>query len=164
MRKENTLPPIEMLDKVLIWFSMDVSEMSLGALIPRSAASKDVALKNIVEIFPELNSPEFLIYSDLILGKLVRDKYLIVLNPQTPIAPLYSITFDGKYFSENGGYGEQIKSAEIRLRWEDSLLEKGEKNGERLNKLTLVLGIGTIGLVLIELIKFVYELSRQSHN
>jgi hypothetical protein len=110
----NTLTPVEMLDKVLEWFAMDVSQIKLSVLIPRTAAPKDQALRNMAEVFLELNTPEFLLFADLIFDKLVRDKYIKVLNQQTPIAPIYAITFDGILFSRQGGYQKEDKRKVIQ--------------------------------------------------
>jgi hypothetical protein len=99
--------------------------------------------------------------SDLlrILNKLIKEGYVDFEDTAPPITRRYYITFDGKLLSDEGGYERASKSKDDRRRWEDDLLLKGEKNGERLNRLTLVLGVGTIALALIEVIKFFYELS-----
>jgi DNA-binding PadR family transcriptional regulator len=99
-----------------------------------------------------------------ILNKLEKDGYIEFDDRMVGIADefsktrrVYRITFEGRHFIENGGYVEEKKSMAARKRWEDGFVERAERNAERLNRLTLLLGIGTIGLVLVELIKMAIE-------
>jgi hypothetical protein len=98
--------------------------------------------------------------SDLhrILNKLVKEGFVDTIESNVGNPRRYFITFDGKLLHEEGGYEKAVKDKDARKQWEDSLILKGEKNGERLNTLTLILGIGTIALVLVEVVKFIYEL------
>jgi hypothetical protein len=113
---------------------------------------------------PELENQEDF-GSDLlrILNKLAKEGYVDFEDTVPPTIRKYYITFDGKVLNDEGGYERASNSEDVRRRWEDELLIKGEKNGERLNTLTLILGIGTIALAIIEVIKLYYELSGAGH-
>jgi hypothetical protein len=95
-----------------------------------------------------------------ILHKLVKDNYLRIEVADAMVGTqtfknisYYLLTFEGELFQTNGGYLEEARARDERRRWEDRLLENGERNGERLNTLTLILAIGTVGLAVIEIIK-----------
>lgn len=158
---------MEELDTVLRWFAMNPDEFLDYGKENRENISEAIIGTGILRYYPQLNDDKyFLVNLPLILKKLYKDGYLD--QKQQPIGSfdalldLYSINFDGKFFSQNGGYEAERKSLDARRRWEDGLAEKGEKNGERLNTLTLILGIGTIALALVELVKFVYQLCGRS--
>ena len=103
--------------------------------------------------------------SDLlrILNKLIKEGYVDFEDTEPLAARRYFITFDGKLLSEEGGYEKALVAKDARRRWEEDLLQKGEENGERLNRLTLILGVGTIALAVVEVVKFVYELCCPGH-
>jgi hypothetical protein len=155
--QDPTVSPIQKLDAVLRFISFS----SYADGISKSA-NLYIWFKNQTKI--ELEGSEFL----EVLNKLVSEKYVreeIRNDPETEEAlSFYSRTFDGKYFSTKGGYEQESKSLDERKRWADNLLEKGDQNAKRLNRYTLILGVGTVGLVLIELVKFFYELFCQSHH
>jgi len=152
---ENTLTPIQMLDKVLEWFSMDVQEMGLGEqLSPRQYAKKDVALRLMADKFKELNTAVFLIDNPLILSKLVKDGYLRLYYDD-----LYSITFDGKYFSRAGGYKQKI----INESAENTRLERLETN-QRRNQIAVIWLTGVLAFgALIAAIYYLTELYWKYH-
>ena len=111
----------------------------------------------------------------LIIEKLKSDNHVKEVNSlqvQYPSAPFaipdehtgYSITFNGRYFLETiGGYEKEAAFLRERKAFEDSFLVHSEVNAKLLNSLTLFLGIGTISLVLIELVKFLYEVCVLPH-
>jgi hypothetical protein len=153
---ETTVTPIQKLDLVLDFLANNFKA--------KPWITDGVLYTELVALHPELGIDEF--GSDLIriLEKLIKDGNVDfhdthfptdagVFGPQENILRRYKITFDGKLLSENGGYQQVLKSSETRKRWEDSLLEKGERNGEWLNFLTLILGIGTIALAVVEIVK-----------
>jgi hypothetical protein len=97
------LTEIEMLDKVLEWFAMDLETLKkLQPIQSREFVRSDSSLSDLMKFYPELNNYEFLHWSNLILKKLVKDDYLSCENG------LYSITFEGKIFSKQGGYKQAI--------------------------------------------------------
>lgn len=57
----------------------------------------------MIDKFPELNTNQFLMYSDLGIEKLVKDDYLRIDNEG------YSITFEGKVFHQSGAYKAKYK-------------------------------------------------------
>jgi hypothetical protein len=153
---EKSLAPIQKLDIVLDFLSNNLKATP--------SITDGVLYSALIALHPELDTDEF--GSDLIrmLEKLIKEgnvdfhdtHYPIeagLLGPQEHVVRNYKITFDGKLLSDNGGYMQTLKSSEARKRWEDSLLEKGERNGEWLNFLTLILGIGTIALAVVEIVK-----------
>lgn len=146
--QQNNLTPYEMLDKTLDWFAMDVDKMGLGVhLLTREWVSGQAALKDMVEIFRELNTVEFLLYSELILNKLVSDGYLMK-HPPGYDHDMYSITFEGKLLSINGGYK--------KLKINAALSEKRKNQNEKLLIWgSWLAGIGTILLFAIEFYKLI---------
>jgi hypothetical protein len=141
----NNLSPIEMLDKTLEWFAMDVSEMGMGEqLIARESITRTKALRLMVDKMPELNTTDFLVYSNLVLNKLVKDEYLSCPDDgRISGEPAYSITFEGKIFSKMGGYNSKISAD----RGENIRLEKIERNQRfhqsALTWLTIILTVAT---------------------
>ena len=97
--------PIEMLDKVQEWFAMGKKEMlSISPVIPSENVSYEEASKSVIEFFPGMDNVEFLLHRKMIFKKLINDGYISEENN------LYSITFEGKLFSKNGGYKKQIRN------------------------------------------------------
>jgi hypothetical protein len=122
---------------------------------------------DIIRYIPKLNSDKYILVNlPLILNKLCRDGYLdarqMPMKGYDNTITAYSINFEGKFFSQSGGYGQKFRARDERKRWDDNLLLKGEKNAERLNFYTLILGIGTLLLVLIEVVKFYHDIGSQS--
>lgn len=105
-----------------------------------------------------------------ILYKLVKDEYLRT-QPGEALHGLnkvktdyYLLTLDGEIFQTvTGGYETEYKSFNAKRKLDDYYRKSSDEKAKRLNIYTLVLGIGTIGLVLFEILKFFYELSCQSH-
>ena len=86
-----------------------------------------------------------------ILEKLHKDGYAI-----KPSENLYQISFEGKLFYEEGGYNQLDIDKKINR---ESIRLKNEK--ERINQILLVRGaigaaIGAIGLVIWEMIKYIF--------
>lgn len=99
-----------------------------------------------------------------ILHKLIKDGYLRIvvvkgatLGVNMDDISYYVLTFEGEFFQYTGGYSEEKKVSDDRATWTDSLLVNGEQNQRRLNTLTFWLCVGTIGLVLFEITKFVLQ-------
>jgi DNA-binding PadR family transcriptional regulator len=131
---------------------------------------KHIKFKDLAEFLLKDNTPVDFGEIMQILTKLEKDSYIEFddravgeQDELTKFNRVYRVTFEGRYLIESGGYVEERQSLDSRKRWEDRLLVQGEKNGERLNTLTLILCIGTICLALVELVEFLYKLSCQSH-
>ena len=110
-----------------------------------------------------------------IVQKLERDGFVHtekeVKNEGNNITIRHSLTLDGKLLYESGGYTQRNKNEEIKLREIELKNEKDEKNAselvrwtsvltERTKSLffwTKVLAVTTIGLVLLELVKWIVE-------
>ena len=145
---ENTLTPMQMLDKVLEWMSMNPNEFRKDKN-PRINLSQGAIQGGCMVDFPELKTGQFLTDFDLILKKLVKDEYIDESKrTQFGMATMtvYSINFNGKYFSKDGGYQN----------------EKNEKMGEeeseiarmkRLTYATWSAGVAGFCLVSIEILK-----------
>ncbi len=140
--EKNKLTPNEMLDKVLEWFSMEIDEMGTGEqLISREWIKEQDASRLMVDKFRELNTTDFLYYKDMIYRKLAKDGYLEVENKV-----IYSITFEGKMFSKNGGYIKQHElneASESRKDFREKMLLWG----------TWAVAFGAIALVIWEMYK-----------
>jgi hypothetical protein len=154
----NTLTPIEMLNKALEWFAMDIGDTNPNNFIPRENASKNTLLNDMTRTFIELDTTDFLLYSDLILNKLVDEKYLNYYKESGIIGmERYSITFDGKLFSKDGGYIKQSERELIRIK----NLETDEALKKRNEKWTVygawVAGVSTALLFLTELGKILWH-------
>src|SRR5690348_1855058 len=137
------LTEIQMLDKVLQWFAKSPDEIDRQPFTSRQSILKGNISGSIVKEYPELNTKEFLEWEDLILEKLVKDKYVSKLNE------LYSITFDGKIFSKAGGYKIFIRIQKISNRvrlYRDWLMIFG----------TWLAAIGALAFFLWEIYKHYY--------
>ncbi len=88
---------------------------------------------------------------DEVIAKLIEDKYIrhayynnvIVDGKNIPNVPFYTLTFDGLFFLNNGGYAGEMKrenAENIRV----ETLEKSQKaNANRMTYLTIVIAVGT---------------------
>jgi len=102
--------PYLMLDKVLEWFAMDIDDIDKNPLVTRINVIRETAYSNMCKTMKELNVPEFIVYNDVIIEKLVKDGYL------SQDRALLSITFEGKLFSKQGGYREKNRKESISYR------------------------------------------------
>jgi hypothetical protein len=96
------------------------------------------------------------------MGKLMKDGYVEALDitfkglssEDFKLREEYRITFDGLLFlEEKGSYLEWKRYQTIRFAEEEGYRKRAETNAERLNILTAILGVGTIGLAVPEGIK-----------
>ena len=144
------LTPIQKIDKVLIFFA---THKMADLYMPY-----EVIITNCLnEDGRKFNNNELV----MILNKLQKDGYILHDNGTHPYTqketPLYFITFEGKIFYQQGGYGQQI----IRQNDENVRVLNLEISHEtlmrKLNALTFWIATGTVGLVLIEAIKLLNE-------
>jgi len=70
----------------------------------------------------------------------------------------YLVSCKAKLFLEtNVSFEKEFESLIQEKKWEKNLMERGEKNQERLNSLTGWLAIGTFVLALVEIVKLLHE-------
>lgn len=148
---KSTINPIQSIDSVLSIF--DPSSQLRGM--------HNLKIKELLR-HEQINLSDRLLRE--ILHKLVKDNYLRIEIAEATVGTMqvkdvnyYLLTFEGELFKASGGYSAQAQSIEARKHWEDELLVKGEKNGERLNALTLWLAVGTIFLAFLEVIKLLLK-------
>jgi hypothetical protein len=139
-----------MLDKVLEWFAMiDIDEMGKGEQIHlRESVFKDDAIKLIQNKFSELKTLEFALYENLIFDKLVRDTYLKEIGDRH-----YSITFEGKLFNEQGGYGQRIKTDTLNAKNLEIDVATRKRNEKLIVVGTWAVAFGAVALVIWEIYK-----------
>ena len=106
------LSVIQMLDKVLEWFTKDYKDLGMDNPIPRQSVPVEWVRQNLEKIYPELNTNHFSEYAPLILDKLEEDGFVKQKNF------VYTVTLKGKLFYRDGGYEQQEK--DIRRQREDS--------------------------------------------
>jgi len=152
---DNVFTPIEMADKVLKWFCMDIRNVLNETLEDeRNRANRrylrwvDIGVP-IVDWDNRLNSSDFLFYLPLILDKLVKDMFItkfkdIDINGHE--IEVYSQNIEGILFSAKGGYSGEITRNAIQIR-----------NANRKDWLIIIgtwlAGGGSILLCVVELIK-----------
>jgi hypothetical protein len=142
------MSPIEMLDKCLEWFALDIAEfVKTDSQIANEKISKPAAITEIGRCYEEINGMDFLMYAELIIDKLVRDGYL------KKDGDLLSITFEGKLFSKTGGYSRQLTENETKATTLADQSQRMERNEERLVSWTKYLTFGTIAIVVWEMVK-----------
>jgi hypothetical protein len=111
------LSPIEILNKALEWFALDMEEfLKTPSQHVNKNISKPEAITEIGRGYKELHTTDFLMYADLVIDKLFRDGYLTSNDVgYSGRERLYSISFEGKLFSKAGGYiQQQINANQIR--------------------------------------------------
>jgi len=151
--KDTHIDEIYFLDRVLEWFSMYPEEFKGGEIIARVGVTPTMCLSNIVEHYwPEFNNTHASHDIQLIFDKLHKDGYLDKYSHFVTGDPIYSINFNGKFFSrKEGGYAAKAKTEKRRKRIQnlkDWLLIAG----------SYLAGIGTVLLFAVELLKhFVWE-------
>lgn len=100
-----------------------------------------------------------------ILNRLIKDGNIELKEEKGPgiepyfietITTVYSITFDGEVFNQEGGYEEQVKRKDAKFKLDESRIIQAEKNAERLNTFTLYLAFGTGALAAIEIFKLIF--------
>ena len=102
---------------------------------------------------------------DLILEKLERDLFLIEKptfydgNPKD-ITPrkVYHITWEGRLFIENGGYVQKNINESISLEIQNNEIQRRIRNDRFLVRGTIWVAIGTIGLLIVEILNHHSEL------
>lgn len=92
----------------------------------------------------------------LILEFLVGE-WLVCKKPPDNGVVYYKILWKGKVFIETGGFTEAEKSLVLEKEWKTWAENRMVYNGKKLNLLTLILSIGTVGLLLFEIYKFCFE-------
>ncbi len=126
---ENNLSYIQMADKVLEWFCMDINSVlseGINAIDRKNRlfVSQHNAGVAIIDHFiknrrKELNSVEFTWVFPLIMDKLVADSYISYSN----VNHTYSQNLNGIIFWENGGYkGESIRNRQVEIRNHNSYI------------------------------------------
>jgi len=155
------ISPIEMLDKVLHWFAADFNDIKPATATIRQRITEDDAFRQIFKDHAELQSGEFIAYSDIIFIKLVKDDYVSLEYLKEPRVhgefwktKVYTITFEGKIFSKEGGYQGKIN----RLNAENTRLEKLEKAQRDYRRaqiwLTILVAVGTLIPAIPYIIRF----------
>ncbi len=144
----NNLTPIEKLDEVLkIIASVELTDGSIR--------TEFISIK-LNQIGIKINVSEL----ERIIDKLVKDDYADfedkVPSPNTPFSlPHYFITFDGFLLLENGGYKQDLINKNSETKRIDDLDKKSIYLSDRMNRLTFWVVVGSIGLLLMEIVKFV---------
>ena len=157
MASDGNLSPIQILDKVLYWFAMDIDDfVKTKSQSANSKVSKPEAITEIGRCYKELNTVDFLMYADLVIDKLVKDGHVISNEKQVGFSGqpiMYSISFEGKLFSKSGGYtqkeiNENLAKEELR---NDLALRK--RNDHRLVLGTYLVAVAGLGLIIWEIYK-----------
>ena len=151
---------IALLDRILSWYAYSRNSEPYGSL------------NELTRDFNEWENGSYKDYLgnlqiDLlkIVEKLMEDKYIISRGRiYQEGEEVYSITFNGALFIDSGGYATKFSNERAERLKNEAEVERIKnvdreilKNGVTLNKLTCVLGIGTIGLLLFEIYKFFIE-------
>ena len=103
---------MQMLDKVLDWFALESDNLFENE--ENENVLESLVYFYIIKHSPELeNAKYFLSNITPILNKLKKDGYLdtkeITPTSSDKSYPLYSVTLDGKFFSNKGGYTHQYE-------------------------------------------------------
>jgi len=118
---------------------------------------------NINIVYKGINAPVKLIYIQQALDKLSKDGYAEKINVpfETPIETedsiqtsmyCYAITFEGELFANEGGYKRWNEIEDIKIKKTVSDTNRALRNDTRLSTWTIVLGIATALLFVLEII------------
>ncbi len=143
---ENKVDAFKVIDTVLEW--MAVSPYAKSPDIPAHEIAermvKEGKMKEHSHLYSGLNS---------ILEKLCKDGYLIVNSRSLPIEGVvdvtpsryyYSITFDGRFFIQSGGYAGEYQRKMADVQRIKALEENQQSNTSKMTSLTVILAAGTI--------------------
>jgi hypothetical protein len=154
---EKGLSPLEMLDTVLAWFAMEPDEFKDLKNETRENLLEPQIWIGLITYYPDLENNKYLFSNiTLILKQLGKDGKLDVkdnrVDAYDTYAPYYSINFNGKFFSKEGGYVKQRETSVAT--------EKIKNNRERLLvRGTWAAAAGGFLLAFIE----IYKLSKEYH-
>jgi hypothetical protein len=121
-------------------------------------AKNPVAERNLQDIDRLVLAPINMMELSFILDRLEKDSFVKSREYQKQFAveKLYSITFDGQVFFDQGGYIQAERASKTNLTLAEARVVTGERAQNRLNSLTLWLVVGTIAVAVVEIIKLIY--------
>ena len=110
------------------------------------------AWREIKKLHPSIHLEYNESYRQQMFDKLVAEKYLAIDN-----RGIYTATLNGAIFDSKGGYKGEERLLNQENNWRLYIESQGVDNGKKLNLLTLILGVGTLGLFLFEIYKIILE-------
>jgi|GEM_PF-6080035 len=126
-------------------------------------AKTEIVERSLVDINNMVSSQIDLIELSLILDRLEKDSFVKTRNftIQFGTTKYYTITFDGKVFSEQGGYIKdlELKEAEIAKLQSEKLFQDKQAKALRSSQIWIMIGTLVAALYYLgELIKFLAKL------